>query len=159
MASKYYQIVFGGDGNPATQTGLSPTFIQFRNLATGATTAPPGITEIYAGIYRFQYDAPVGTQISFICDGGSTVTTGRYITGDLTALQGMDVVLGSTASSIGSTAIDPGDIMGQLMRNQERWEGLASFSKTSGIWSIQTRGGTTIFARTLANSSAQVVKT
>ena len=159
MALKIYQLNFGGDVDPSTVTGLSPTFTQFRNMATGATITSPGITELYAGAYFFQYDCPVGTQISFLCDGGAALSNGRYIRSDLGALQGIDVVIGSTASTIGSTTTDPGDLMGHMMRNQERWEGLANFDKSSGIWSIQTRGGTTIFARTLSNTSALVSKT
>ena len=159
MALKIYQLNFGGDADPSTVSGLSPTFTQFRNMASGATMSPPGITELYTGAYFFQYDAAVGTQISFLCDAGNTLTSGRYIRSDLGALQGVDAVVGSTASSYGSTAIDPGTLMGFSKRMQEVYEGLASFDKSSGIWQIQTRGGTTIFARTLANTSASVSKT
>ncbi len=159
MALKWYQLNFGGDVDPSTVTGLTPTFTQFRNIATGATVSPPGITELFSGAYFFLYDVPVGTQIAFLCDGGNALTSGRYLRSDLTALQGMDVVVGSTASSIGSTSTDPGTLMGHMMRNQEFNEGLASFDKSSGIWTIQTRGGTTIQTRTLANTSASVSKT
>ena len=62
MALKFYQLRFGGDVNPSTTTGLSPTFTQFRNIATNATLTAPGISELYAGNYIFQYDAVVGTQ-------------------------------------------------------------------------------------------------
>ncbi len=67
--------------------------------------------------------------------------------------------IGTTASSFGTTAVDPGTVYGYLKRSQELQEGDASFNKTTGVWSIQTRGGTLLQEKTLTNASNTVTKT
>lgn len=66
--------------------------------------------------------------------------------------------IGTTASSYGTTTTDPGDLYGFLKRNQEFLEGDQTFSKTSGVWNISTRGGTLIQTKTLSQTSSQVSK-
>lgn len=156
MALKFYQLNFGGDVDPTTVAGLTPTFTQFWNVGAGTTAAPPGITQLYAGAYFFQYDCPVGTQISFLVDGGSALSSGRFIRSDLTAIQGMDVVIGSTASAFGTSSTDPGQLMGMVRRTQEFLEGLQNFNKTSGIYTAESRGGSLLMTKTLTNTTAEV---
>src|ERR1700677_4415036 len=79
MARDYW-FAFGG-GNPATNSGLQPTFITFMN-DLGSGFVAPGITEMASkGLYLCQYGA---TQtITFTLDGATTglVATDRYIAG------------------------------------------------------------------------------
>lgn len=72
------------------------------------------------------------------------------------SLSTLDVRIGSTLSSIGSTSVDPGDLFGYLKRAQEFREGQQTFNKVSGAWDIKTRGGTLLVERVLTNSSTQV---
>ena len=67
--------------------------------------------------------------------------------------------LGTTASSYGSTSVDPGDVYGYLKRLQELQEGDSDFNKTTGTWQIETRGGTLLREKTLTNSASAVTKT
>lgn len=67
-------------------------------------------------------------------------------------------LIGTTASSIGSTGVDPGDMMGYLKRLQELQEGDADFNKTTGVWQIESRGGTLLREKTLANTASAVTK-
>lgn len=68
-------------------------------------------------------------------------------------------VLGTTASSFGSTSVDPGNIMGYLKRIQENLEGDSNFNKTTGVWQIMTRGGTLLQEKTVTNAANAVTKT
>lgn len=81
MANVRYMVRFGSD-DPATYTGLSPTFTKFFNSAGTATTAP-GISEIASsGMYSFQYE-PTGF-IGFLIDGTASMASGiRYVAGVL----------------------------------------------------------------------------
>lgn len=102
MASKSYFVRFGS-GNPATYTGLAPTFIVFRTVV--GTTTPPGFSELSTtGIYRFDYD--IRGQIAFVIDGATTglANADRYVSGVLDLTDQMDQV-GSTLAAIGTTNV------------------------------------------------------
>lgn len=115
MATRPYWFAFGS-GNPATNTGLAPTFIFFINTS-GATIAPPTITEglTLSGLYLVNY-SPTQT-ISFILDGATTglVTSDRYIAGvmdpndlfggTLTAIGNSLFALGTTLTAIGNSTL------------------------------------------------------
>lgn len=81
---KNYGVRFGS-GDPRTYTGLSATFLQFINMATGATVTPPSISELFAGtgIYNFQWGTT--TPIAFLIDAAtiSPGANGRYVSGQL----------------------------------------------------------------------------
>jgi hypothetical protein len=158
---KSYLLIFGS-GDPTTYSGLSPTFITFLRGPTlpWSSSTPPGISEIAtgAGIYTFLYNATL--PIAFVADGGAALSsTDRYIRGILDPIQAVDIRVGFPGDSIGSTATDPSTLMGYASRNQEIQEGDATFDKTTGVWTIQTRGATTIQVKTLTNLSGSVTKT
>lgn len=160
MTNKTYLLVFGS-GNPTAFSGLSPTFITFEIGPTlpWQSITPPGISEISAGsgIYMFPYNATL--PIAFVADGGAALaTTDRYVRGILDPIQAVDQRVGFPGDSIGTTNIDPTTLMGYAGRNQEFEEGLATFNKQTGVWSILTRGGTLFQTRTLANLSGSVTK-
>ncbi len=159
---KTYWLTFG-NSDPRTYTGLgsSVIFIQFFNQL-GQTLAAPGITEIFAGsgAYQFNYSSGYSTSVYFLVDGGATLNSSvRYIRGVLDPIDSLDISLGYTASSFGSTSTDPADVFGFLKRAQEFNEGNQTFLKSSGQWQIFSRGSSTLFAiKTLTNSATGVTK-
>lgn len=104
--AKNYSLQFGS-GSATLTSGLSPTFTYFVRLDTGATTAPPGITQIIstAGIYKFSYTPSF--PIAFQVDGATSgLGTFRYINGQLDNIDQIDDLLlatGGTLQAIGST--------------------------------------------------------
>lgn len=158
MAKQYY-LAFGG-GNPATYTGLSPTFTIF-NINGISAIAAPAITESPAGsgLYGFVYGPT--QSIVFQIDGGSVIstTTDRYIKGALDPIQAVDQQVGYVTDSFGSSAIDPTTLFGYLKRLLENFEGDAVFNKTAAIWSIFTRGSSTLIrTKTVTNTSSVSTK-
>ena len=163
---KTYIVVFGS-GNPATYTGLSPTFTVFQNYIVGAsvpgwtTAAGPTITEIGAGVglYSFQYE-PL-TPYAFVCDGGSSLSNGdRYVKGILDPIQAVDEKVGFSTDSYGSSSVDPSSIYGFMHRFQEFLEGDSYFNKVTGQWTIYNRGTSTLLrTKNLVNSAGNVNKT
>jgi hypothetical protein len=97
---------------------------------------------------------------SSVALGETAVAIGTTILGligtDLTLVTLINDKIGATTSTFGSTSVDPGTLFGFLKRAQEFNEGQQSFTKSSGAWSISTRGGTLFASKTLANSSTTV---
>lgn len=93
---------FAFNSPPSSSSGLAPTFITFIN-SSGATIAPPSITEglTLTGLYKASYNA---TQtIAFVLDGATTglANSQRYIFG---VFDPQDM-FGSTLTGIGNTSI------------------------------------------------------
>lgn len=157
MAKNYF-LQFGA-GDPATYTGLTPTFIIFSAFGTSALTAP-GITEspVGSGFYGFNYEPVI--PVVFKVDGGASVPSAdRYITNALDPIQAVDERIGTTSDSFGSTAVDPSTVIGYLKRNQEFSEGNAVFTKSSGLWDIYSRGSSTLLReKALTNTTSSATK-
>ncbi len=158
--AKTYWLTFGsGDPRTYTALGASVSMIQFFDQ-NGQTLAPPGITEIFvgSGAYKFNYSIGYSSSIYFLCDGGATLNASvRYIRGVLDPISTLDLVLGYTGSSIGSTSVDPGDVFGHEKRRQEWLEGTQNFNKSPGQWSVYSRGASTLLGlKTLTNSTTGV---
>ncbi len=169
--AKSYWFTFSTQ-DPRTYTGLAPTFVQFANQL-GQTLSPPGITEspLGFGFYRADYTVGLSTSIAFLVDGGATLTASvRYITGNIFEQNSLDTLgttlltvaniaplIGSTVSSFGSTSVDPSTVFGYLRRSQEVQEGNQSFLKSTGQWSILSRGSSTLLATKLLNSDVSGV--
>lgn len=258
--AKSYSVVFG-PGDPRGFTGLAPTFIQFWNLATGTTNAPPSIAETVAGktgIYAFTYG--VTQPIQFLIDAATTSpgSQNRFVVGQIdpadridemgttmiaigtsqiaqgvsiisqgvsltaqgvsilsfgvsltaqnvtltaigfsnlvygislfalgttgvalgtTAVAGINALgsgftgignslvalggyIGSTASSYGSTSIDPVDLFGFLKRAQEMAEGNQTYTKGTGLLDFYNRGSSTLLReKTISDTSSSTTKT
>lgn len=156
--SKSYWLKFG-TGDASVNTGLSPTFTIFSANGLTALSAP-GITETPAGggLYRFMYGPTL--PIIFKADGGGGLSSAdRYIYGTLDPIQAVDEQIGYATDSYGSTAADPSTLMGYARRNQEFQEGNASFAKSTGIWSIYSRGSSTLLReKTLTNTTTTAGK-
>lgn len=72
-------------------------------------------------------------------------------------------LIGTTASSFGSTLTDPSTVMGYLKRLQEFNEGNSIFTKTSGAWSIYSRGNavgasTQLAQKTVSDAGSVITK-
>lgn len=156
--AKEYWLKFG-TGNPALNTGLTPTFTLF-SLEGLTAIVSPGITEAptSSGLYKFVYGPTVA--IVFVADGGSGLSNSdRYISGTLDPIQAVDESIGTISSSFGSTATDPTTVFGYLKRDQEILEGNAIFNKSTGQWEIYSRGSSTLLrVKTLSNNSSQATK-
>ena len=110
-----YLLQFG-TGDPRTFTGLSPSFLIFKDK-DGNNVTPPGITEIPSGTGLYYFAWGTTTNIAFLADAVTTSpgSAGRYIAGMLdmsdrisefgTSLQSGQNNLGSTIVSIGNTGI------------------------------------------------------
>ncbi len=168
--AKTYWFTFGT--NPTATTGLAPTFTQFVDQL-GQTLSPPGITESPAGFgfYRANYTVGLSTSIAFVVDGGATLSTSiRYATGNIFEQNSLDTLgttlltvaniaplIGSTVASFGSTSVDPSTVFGYLRRSMEVQEGNQTFLKSTGQWSILSRGSSTLLATKLLNSDVSGV--
>lgn len=155
---KTYWLKFGS-GDPSNFAGLSPTFITFSAYGLTALAAP-GVSEMPtgSGLYRFDYGPTL--PIIFTADGGSALSSGdRFITGTLDPIQAVDEKIGTVSDSFGSTLTDPSTVLGYLKRSQEFQEGDADFQKSTGVWSVSTRGSSTLlFQKTLANNATEATK-
>jgi hypothetical protein len=157
MSVRYSATFTSGD--PRLVTGLSPTFIIFQT-ATGATLAPPSITETIAGtgIYGWSYAATLAIQ--FCLDGGSSVSdSSRYLTGVLDPVDQTDVQIGNSVSSFGDSSTDPSTLFGFAKRVQEFQEGNATYNKSTLTWDVYSRGSSTLLVeKTLSNTSSTASK-
>lgn len=153
---KSYLLQFG-TGDPRTFTGLSATFLIFKQMTDGTNVTAPSITEIGSGtgLYGFQWGTTV--PISFLADAATTSpgSAGRYIAGQLdpadradeygttlvaigTSLVAGQGNFGSTLVAIGNTAIALGTTNVALGTTTVAWG--------SAIGATQIAEGATIVA-------------
>lgn len=186
--AKTYFLNFGS-GDPSANSALSPTMTVFKTAGGSAITAP-GITQIPTSTGLFYFSYGVTSPMAFVVDGGSSLASpSRYIVGSLdpndaideqlsatgatilsaitlsyglsvTGMLSLDAKIGSTASSFGGTAVDPGTLYGYLKRLQEFNEGNSTFNKSTGVWDIYSRGSSTLLIeKTLSDAASTVTKT
>lgn len=154
---KTYWLTFGAN-DPRTykDLGSSVTIVQFGN-AVGTTGAPPGITQLYPGWYKFEYNVGVTNSVAFLVDGGATLPSDvRWIRGVLDPLDNLNFQVGSTLSSYGTTAF-PSDLFGFAMRQSQWLEGNQVFTKSTGAWSVYDKGASTLLGlKTITNNTSGV---
>ena len=91
MASVVYTFVVRDAGDPTAGVGLTPTFIEYRDIATlvDLSASAPAVVEVGNGHYKFEVDwdtAPESTAptdyISVVIDAGAGIVdkNERYIT-------------------------------------------------------------------------------
>lgn len=94
-----------GSGNPATNTGLSPTLIYFYDQS-GTTLVAPSVTEALtgSGIYKFSYTPTLA--IAFVADGATTALANadRYVTAALDPVQTMDQPINDATLGVSAMA-------------------------------------------------------
>lgn len=112
-----------GSGDPRTYTGLSATFLIFVDATSGATIAPPSITESLTGSGLYQFQWGTTNPIVFLVDAATTSpgVAGRYVTGELdpsdrsneygttiVAIGTTTIALGTTSVALGTTSVGLG---------------------------------------------------
>lgn len=92
MAAIVYTFVVRDGGDPTAATGLTPTFVEYRDIVAGTdlSAGAPTVTEVGNGHYKFSVDwdtAPESTgpsnYIAMVIDAGAGLTDAneRYIVG------------------------------------------------------------------------------
>lgn len=72
----------------------------------------------------------------------------------------MDALIGNTASSYGTNSADPTTIFGFLKRAQEAREGNETYTKSTGVLDIYTRGSSQLLVeKTISDSTTSTTKT
>lgn len=102
----------------------------------------------------------VAIGLSNIALGTTNVAIGTTILANSISLSFVASVVGSTASSFGTSSADPVDLFGYMKRILENLEGNQTFTKPSGSLAIYSRGSSTLLTtKTIANSVSLVTKT
>ena len=114
-------------------------------LAIGNTNIAIGTTAVALG----NSNIAIGTSVL------AASITSAAISSSLSVLT---AAVGSTTSTFGDSASDPGTLYGYLKRIQEFLEGRSTFTKATGSWAISSRGGSLLATKTLTNTSSQVTK-
>jgi hypothetical protein len=118
-------------------------------VAIGTTNAGVGLTALGYGVSIYAQ----GTTIAAI---STTLLATSAANVSLVPLVGL---IGSTASSFGTTATDPADFFGYMKRFQELLEGANAYNKASGVLSLYSRGSSVMLRQlTITNSVSTVIK-
>ena len=121
-------------------------------VSIGNTGIALGTTGLGFGVTTYGYAVSIYAEMLTLSANSTSLAVGASI------LNSISDRIGTTASSFGDLSTDPGTLYGYLKRNQEFQEGNAAFTKLSGQWNIQSRGGSLIAQKTLQNSASQVTK-
>jgi hypothetical protein len=132
-----------------TQTALGATLVAYGNslsvLSIGATLAAIGGTLTAIGTAQTNMGS---TLVAY----GDTLLAIGVTSGAANAF------IGTTASDHGGVSLLPTNLMGYVKRIHENLEGNASYAKSTGVWSINTKGGTLLATKTLTNTSTTASK-
>ncbi len=150
-------------GNTSVAIGSSLTALGVTSIAYSSSLSAIGNSNIAIGTSLTAFGVTsLAYSSSLIALGMTGVAIGTTILGsiggDITNTAEILLRLGSTLSTFGTSAADPGDLFGYLKRMQEFNEGNQSFAKTTGAWTINSRGGSLLATKSLANSSTTVTK-
>jgi len=106
--------------------------------AIGTTTAGMGVSLTALGVTFGGF----GT--SLVAMGDTLAGMGVTFSGFGVSLLNLGSLIGTTASSFGSTSVEPGDLFGFLRRAQEFQEGNQTYIKATGILDFYSRGSSTL---------------
>lgn len=143
--SKEYGLKFG-TSDLTQYVGLSPTFTTFVRMDTGATVAPPGITQIFSSLAVYKFNYTPSFPIYFQVDGATTgLGADRYIVGTLDPIQSDNERLDNMGATVSAIAVTLVGIGTTLNSNGALLVGLGS---TQSLISTQITGlGTTLVAQ------------
>lgn len=147
-------------------------------VAFGLTLFGQGSTNLGFGATNFALNTLNFAQgVSMIALGTTTVALGTTgvalgVTGlavdNLILAQGVTnfavgislyALIGTSADSFGTTAVDPSTLFGFLKRNQEFWEGNQTYAKATGLFDFYNRGSSTLLReKTISDSSSSTTK-
>lgn len=151
-------------GTTSVALGTTGVALSTTAVALGNTGVAFGQTSVALGTSNFAFNTSIFAQ-SVTISAQAVSISAQCVTiislAQFGATNSAEILLriGTTASSFGTTLVDPGDLFGFLKRAQEFREGDQTFNKTTGAWNISTRGGTLLVTKTLVNSSTEVTKT
>lgn len=160
-------------GSSLTAQGITLTAIGFSTLVYGSSLTAQGVTLtaigfstlVYGNSLMAQGSTLFGFGVSTIAFGVTSIAIGTSLTAQgvsLFALGTSSVALGSfigsTASSFGTTGIDPSTVIGFLKRAQEIAEGNQTYTKSTGVLDLLTRGSTLLREKTISDTSATTTK-
>lgn len=126
MSTKVYWLKFGS-GDPRTNTGMSPTFLQFFDN-TGQTLLAPSISEIKyggvtaSGMYGFSYLISSTQSVYFLAFSVTLLTNAndRYVTGVIDPILAIDQNVngvGLTLVGVGTTVLAIGNTLPSISGN------------------------------------------
>jgi hypothetical protein len=123
------------------------------NIALGTTNVALGTTNVALGTSNIA----LGT--TNIAIGTTLTAIATTLAAQSASLSGLVLAIGSTASSFGTSSVDPVDLFGFMKRVMENLEGNETFYKASGNLVQYSRGSSvTLWSKTIANSTSLVVK-
>lgn len=134
-------------GNSAIALGNTSISYGVLNLAQGSTIVAQNTNE---GITLVAIGNTVAA-LGVVSLGSTLVAIGN----SLAAIGGL---IGDTSSSFGSTAIDPTTVFGFLKRSLEINEGNQTYTKSTGVLDLFTRGATLLREKTVSDTSTQTTK-
>lgn len=158
--SNRYGLAFTS-GDPRTLSGLTPTFLIYKDQSGNDITPTPTVTEVgtSTGLYYFQATPSPTLTYFFLVDGGAAAASSRYLTGTIDPIANVDQELGFTMSSFGTT-VNPSSVFGLAKRIVELFQADATFNKNTGAWSNYAKGTSTLLMeKTLTNSVTETTKT
>ncbi len=137
--------------DPFDQFGVTLVAIGNSSIALGASNLALGTSNLALGTSLFAQG------VSLFAQG---VTSAVQVA--LLYAQGISsaALIGDTASSFGTSSVDPTSIFGFLKRAQDCREGNESYTKASGVLTISSRGSSQLFAtKTISDSTTSTTKT
>lgn len=127
-------------GTSSIALGTTAVAIGTSNIALGTTNIALGTSNVALGTSNF------AANTTLLAMG----TSNAYIIASI----------GSSNSSFGTNTTDPTDLFGYLKRVQELLEGNNTYTKSTGVLDIYSRGSSQLLReKTFANNSTQVTKT
>jgi hypothetical protein len=131
------------------------------NFGIGTSIVALGNTNVALGTSNYAWgntNFAIGT--SNLAQGVTILSVVNGISSFAMGFNSVLASIGTTASSFGDTAVNPGTLYGYLKRLQEFNEGNNTYIKATGLWSVFSRGSSTLLAyKTLAETASQVTKT
>lgn len=131
-------------------------------LAYSATTSTVGSDAYVTGVLD-PILALDGITTTLNALSSSQLAIGNTILALSTSLAISNAFIGTTASTFGTSSVDPSTVFGYLKRIQELLEGDNVFTASSGVWQMFNRAsnGTTTLLRTktVSNPGSSVTKT
>jgi len=148
-------------GSTSIALGTTNVALNTSILAVGTSTYAIGGSILAVGNSNLALGnsiLAVGT--SGLAVGNSILAIGTSTYAELLGQAGsaatLTALIGNTSSTFGTNVADPTTLFGYMKRMQEFNEGAQTFSKLTGTWTINSRGGSLIATKTLNNSSSEV---
>lgn len=154
-------------GSSVLAIGIAQSAMGTSLSAMGSSTAVLGPTLFAIGASVLGIGVNLGAQGTSQLSIGSTVfaigqtliQVGQDVLAIGSSTGSVSALIGTPADSFGSTSVDPTTVFGYLKRNLEFEEGQQIFEKQTGVWSIYSRGASTLLReQTLSNTATETTR-